>query len=94
MEMRATGVEMGTAYPVNLGSKVAPDLRHEPARIGFEVRQLPTIFGIHDQAEMVPVSAAPINEGAAVSGVTGPIEELLSLAVLTGAIALNVADMG
>src|SRR5262249_6753217 len=90
VNMWAPGVVMLGRDPVDPRAEVALDPLHQVAGVGFHALQLAPIFGGEDDAEMMPVALAALDEAGAVGAVQFAIEHGYPLAVAARAVALDV----
>ena len=93
MRVRMLRVVMIDRDPIETGVEVGFHPRHHSAHIGFEVGQLGTVLGRHDDPKLMTVPLAALQEGLAVRGVGLGAVELAGLAVAIDALALNVGHM-
>ena len=92
--VRVAGVVVIDRDPVEPGSEVGLHRLHQVAGGLPQVGQLYAFLGGDDEAELVAVVAAPVEEGAAVLGVALGRIDLSLLAVAVDAIALQIAQVG
>jgi hypothetical protein len=86
------GVEVVDGDPVQPGVEVLFHLPHQVADEGLQVRQSGAVLGRDDEAELVRVALAAVQEGAAVGLVAGGVIEPARQAVPGDAVALDVAQ--
>ena len=92
--VRVAGVVVIDRDPVEPGAEVRLHRLHQVAGGLPQVGQLYAFLGGDDEAELVAVVAAPVEEGAAVHGVALGGINLSLLAVAVDAIALQIAQVG
>ncbi|VTZ25775.1 hypothetical protein MPC1_2590002 [Methylocella tundrae] len=92
--VRVAGVVMIDRDPVELGAEVGFHHLHQVAGSLPQVGQLDAFLGGDDEAELVAVVAAPVEEGAAALRVALGGIDLPFLAVAVDAIALQIAQVG
>lgn len=91
--MRSTSVVVRAGDPVQGRAQVCFNPFHEVSGEGLEVVQVPPVLRVHDQAEMVPVAVGAIDEGLRVGRIRLCVEDLAALALSSGAVALDVAEV-
>ena len=94
MHMGMAGVVVIDRDPIEPRAEVGFHPAHEVAGIGREVREFRTVLGRDDEAELVAVVLAAIEEGVAIGAIIGGGIELAALAVAGRAVTLDVAQMG
>jgi hypothetical protein len=93
MDMRMAGVVVIDGDPIELRAKVGLDLRHQLAGVAGEVGKIGGVLGRDDEAELVAIVLAAIEEGVAIGAILRRRIELAALAVAGGAVALDIAQM-
>ena len=79
--------------PIELRSQVTFEFAHEVAGEAGEVAELRAIFRRDDDAKLVAIVLAPIEEGIAVGPVLRRRIQPAALATARGAVALNITQM-
>jgi hypothetical protein len=80
--------------PVEPGAEILFHLSHDVAREGTQVRELVTIFRRDNESKLVAILAAAFHERAPIGCVTVGTVEPPALALESGAVALEIPDMG
>ena len=93
MNMGMAGIKMVHRGPIELRSQVSFEFAHEVAGEAREVAELRAVFGRDDEAKLVAVVLAAIEEGIAVGPVLRRRIEPAALAIARGAVALNITEM-
>jgi hypothetical protein len=92
--VRVASVVVINRDPVEPGAEVGLHRLHQVAGGLPQVGQLDAVLGGDDEAELVAVVAAPVEEGAAVLGVALGGIDLALVAVAVDAVALQIAQVG
>src|SRR5216684_5211367 len=93
MNMRMAGIKMVHRHPIELRSQVTFEFAHEVAGETGEVAKAHTVLGRDDDAKLVAVVLAAIEEGIAVGPVLRRGIQPAALAIARGAVALNITQM-
>src|SRR5450631_60926 len=93
MGVRLAGVMVIDRDPVQLGSEVHFHLLHQLAGNLARVGQLHTILGGDDEAELMPVTASPLQKSAAILDVALGRIDLALRAILGHAVPLEVTQV-
>src|SRR5450631_1561816 len=93
MCVRVSGVVVIDRDPVELGSEVAFHLLHQITGGLARVGQLSTVLGRDDEAELMPVIAAPVQESAAIFNIALGRIDLALRTILRYAISFEVTQM-
>src|SRR6266852_8323244 len=93
MDMGMAGVEVIHRHPIELRSQVSFDLAYEVAGEAREVAELRAVLRRDDDAKLVAVVLAAIEEGIAVGPVLRRRIQPAALAIARGAVALNITEM-
>src|SRR5712691_10680547 len=93
MNMRMAGIEMVHRHPIELRSRVSFEFAHEVAGEAGQVSELRALLRRDDDAKLVAVVLAAIEEGVAVGPVLRRRIEPAALAIARGAVALNITQM-
>ena len=93
MNMRMAGIKMVHLHPIELRSQVTFEFAHEVAGEAGEVAEAHTVLGRDDDAKLVAVVLAAIEEGIAVGPVLRRGIQPAALAIARGAVALNITQM-
>jgi len=81
MDMGMAGVVVIDRDPIEPCAEIGFDLGQEVARIGREVGKISAVFGRDDEAELVAIVGAALDEGRAVGAVLAGRIELAAIAV-------------
>jgi len=92
--MRMAGVLMIDRDPIETRLEVRLHLSHEVAREGFEIGHFIGIIRCHNEAELMPIVTAPLNECLAISVVLKGRIGLSFLAVAIDPVPFEIAQMG
>ena len=92
MNMRMTGI-MVHRDPIELRSQVSFEFAHEVAGEAGEVAELRAVLGRDDDAKLVAVVLAAIEEGIAVGPDLRRRIQPAALTIARGAVALNITQM-
>src|SRR5216684_2481881 len=93
MDMGMAGIKMVHRDPIELRSQVSFDLAYEVAGEAREVAELRAVLRRDDDAKLVAVVLAAIEEGIAVGPVLRRRIQPAALAIARGAVALNITEM-
>src|SRR6266851_5017341 len=93
MNMRMAGIKMVHRDPIELRSQVSFEFAHEVAGKAGEVAEAHTVLGRDDDAKLVAVVLAAIEEGVAVGPVLRRGIQPAALTIARGAVALNITQM-
>src|SRR5690606_1211604 len=93
-DMGMAGVVVIDRDPIEPSAEIGFHLGHEVARIGREVGKIGAILARDDEAELVAILRAALDEGSTAVAVLAGRIELAALALARGAVALDVAQMG
>ena len=93
MNMRMTGIKMVHRDPVELRSQVTFEFGHEVAGEAGEVAELRAVLRRDDDAKLVAIVLAAIEEGIAVGPILRRRIKPPALAIARGAVALNITEM-
>src|SRR6266581_781809 len=93
MNMGMAGIKMVHRDPIELRSQVTFEFRHEVAGEATEVAELRAVLRRDDDAKLVAVVLAAIEEGIAVGPVLRRRIQPAALAIARGAVALNITQM-
>ncbi len=93
MNVRMAGIKMVHRHPIELRSQVTFKFVHEVAGEAGEVAELRAVLRRDDDAKLVAVVLAAIEEGIAVGPVLRRRIQPAALAVARGAVALNITQM-
>src|SRR5713101_4223886 len=93
MNMRMAGIKMVHRDPIELRSQVSFDLAYEVAGEAGEVAEAHTVLRRNDDAKLVAVVLAAIEEGIAVGPVLRRRIQPAALAIARGAVALDITQM-
>jgi hypothetical protein len=93
MNMRMTGIKMVHRDPVELRSQVTFEFGHEVAGEAGEIAEAHTVLRRDDDAKLVAVVLAAIEEGVAVGPILRRRIQPAALAIARGAVALNITQM-
>ena len=93
MNMRMAGIKMVHRDPVELRSQVTFEFAHEVAGEAREIAEAHTVLRRDDDAELVAIVLATIEEGIAVGPVLRRRIKPPALAIARGAVALNITQM-
>ena len=93
MDMRIIGIPVIDRDPVEFGSEIALDIRHQLACEGSQVGHLSRILRRNDEAEVMPIFLASFSEGAFIGDVRSRIEHTGVCAIAGDAIPLQIADV-
>src|SRR5258707_6334377 len=91
--MRMAGVVVVDGDPIELGAEILLHLCHQPADEGFEIFVLDTVLGRDDEAELMAVAVAALEESLAVHPVLLRAIELPGLTITGQAVALAIAQL-
>ena len=91
--MRMAGVVVIDGDPIEPRAEILLHLAHEPAGEILEVVVLDRVLGGDDEAELVPVAVASLEEGPAVRLVQLRVVEVAGQALAGDAVALEIAEM-
>src|SRR5260370_21752507 len=90
MNMRMTGIKMVHRHPVELRSQVTFEFGHEIAGEAGQVAELRAVLRRDDDAKLMAIVLAAIEEGIAVGPVLRRRIQPAALAIARGAVALNI----
>ena len=93
MNMGMAGIKMVHRDPIELRSQVSFEFAHEVAGEAGEVAEFRTVLRRDDDAELVAIVLATIEEGIAVGPVLRRRIKPPALAIARGAVALNITQM-
>src|SRR6266849_6963760 len=93
MNMGMAGIKMVHRDPVELRSQVTFEFAHEVAGEAREIAEGHTVLRRDDDAELVAIVLATIEEGIAVGPILRRRIQPAALAIARGAVALNVTQM-
>src|SRR5216683_6789170 len=93
VNMGMAGIKMVHRDPIELRSQVSFEFAHEVAGEAGQVAELRTILRRDDDAKLVAVVLAAIEEGVAVGPVLRRRIQPAALAIARGAVALNITQM-
>ena len=93
VDVRMAGVEMVHRDPVELRAEVSFELAHQVAGEAGQVAELRAFLRRDDDAKLVAIVLAAIEEGIAVGPVLRRRIEPTALAIARGAVALNITQM-
>src|SRR5258708_1524814 len=93
MNMGMAGIKMVHRDPIELRSQVSFEFAHEVAGKAGEVAEAHTVLGRDDDAKLVAVVLAAIEEGIDVGPVLRRGIQPAALAIARGAVALNITHM-
>src|SRR5467141_656481 len=93
MNMRMAGIKMAHRDPIELRSQVSFEFGHEVAGEAGEVAKRRAVLRRDDDAKLVAVVLAAIEEGVAVGPVLRRRIQPAALAIARGAVALNITQM-
>src|SRR5229473_4913523 len=93
MNMRMAGIKMVHRDPIELRSQVTFEFAHEVAGEAGEVAEAHTVLRRDDDAKLVAIILAAIEEGIAVGPVLRRRIQPAALAIARGAVALNITEM-
>jgi hypothetical protein len=79
--------------PIQLRAEVALHLPHQVSGEGAQIGHLESIVRRNDEPEMMPVTGAPLSEGASVAILPIGVEHARRLTLLGDAIALEIAQV-
>src|SRR5216683_1278830 len=93
MNMRMAGIKMVHRDPIELRFQVTFEFAHEVAGEAREITEAHTVLRRDDDAELVAIVLATIEEGIAVGPVLRRRIQPAALAIARGAVALNITQM-
>jgi hypothetical protein len=93
MNMGMAGIKMVHRHPIELRSQVSFEFAHEVAGEARQVAELRALLGRDDDAELVAIVLATIEEGIAVGPVLRRRIQPAALTIARGAVALNITEM-
>src|SRR5712664_1651930 len=93
MNMRMAGIKMVHRDPIELRSQVTFEFAHEVAGEAREITEAHTVLRRDDDAELVAIVLATIEEGIAVGPVLRRRIQPAALTIARGAVALNITEM-
>ena len=93
MAVRVAGVEVIDRDPVEPGAEILFHLPHHVAGEAAQVREPVAILGRDDEAELVAIPLAALDQGPPIHPVAVRSIELAASAIAGGAVALQVAEM-
>src|SRR6266700_1657458 len=93
MNMRMAGIKMVHRHPIELRSQVTFEFAHEVAGEAGQVSELRALLRRDDDAKLMAIVLAPIEEGIAVGPVLRRRIQPAALAIARGAVALNITQM-
>src|SRR6266849_6216456 len=93
MNMGMAGIKMVHRHPIELRSQVSFDLAYEVAGEAGQVSELRAVLRRDDDAKLVTIVLAAIEEGIAVGPVLRRRIQPAALAIARGAVALNITKM-
>src|SRR6267142_24514 len=93
MNMRMAGIKMVHRDPIELRSQVTFEFAHEVAGEAREITEAHTVLRRDDDAELVAIVLATIEEGIAVGPILRRRIQPAALAIARGAVALNITQM-
>src|SRR6266852_3230483 len=93
VNMRMAGIKMVHRDPIELRSQVSFEFAHEVAGEAGQVAEAHTVLRRDNDAELVAIVLAAIEEGIAVGPVLRRRIKPPALAIARGAVALNITEM-
>src|SRR5216683_2198547 len=93
MNMGMAGIKMVHRDPIELRSQVSFEFAHEVAGEAGEVAEAHTVLRRDDDAKLVAIVLAAIEEGIAVGPVLRRRIQPAALTIARGAVALNITEM-
>src|SRR5712675_1041923 len=93
MNMGVAGIKMVHRDPIELRSQVSFEFAHEVAGVAREITEAHTVLRRDDDAKLVAIVLAAIEEGNAVGPVLRRRIQPAALAIARGAVALNITQM-
>ena len=93
MNMRMAGIKMAHRDPIELRSQVSFEFAHEVAGEAGEVAEAHTVLRRDDDAKLVAVVLAAIEEAIAVGPVLRRRIQPAALAIARGDVTLNITQM-
>ncbi len=87
------GVVMVDGDPIEPGIEIGLHARHQPPRHALQIVIGGAVIGRDDEAELMPVAVAALQEGAAIGAIMRGIIELAGQPFAGDAIALQIAQM-
>src|SRR5882672_6524939 len=93
MDMGMAGIKMVHRDPIELRSQVTFEFAHEVAGEAREITEAHTVLRRDDDAELVAIVLATIEEGIAVGPILRRRIQPAALAIARGAVALNITEM-
>src|SRR5229473_1680664 len=93
MNMGMAGIKMVHRHPIELRSQVFFELTHEVAGEAREIAELRAFLRRDDDAKLVAVVLAAIEEGIAVGPILRRRIQPAALTIARGAVALNITEM-
>ena len=94
VDVRVLGIPVPDRDPVEPGAEIVRGARHQLARECLQVGELARVVGRDDEAEMVTVAVAALDERASVRRLTRGVEQPSGGAIARDAVALEIADVG
>ncbi len=91
--VRMTGIEMVDRDPVELRAEVLFHRRHQPAHERLQIGIEFSFLRRNDEAKLVPVIRAAVEEGRAVSDILARVVELARLALTRDPVTLDIFEM-
>jgi hypothetical protein len=94
VRMRMAGVVVVDGDPIELGAEILFHLKHEPSGQRLQIRVLDRFLGGDDEAELVAVAIASIEETRPLDAILLGVIEGARFSVSRDAIALQVSKVG
>lgn len=91
--VRPLRIEVIDRDPVELGSEVPLDLRHQPPDIGLQVGIFRAVLGRDDEAELVAVASRALEEIVAIGAVSLGAVKFTGQSLARNPVTLNVAHV-
>ncbi|MEM1363713.1 MAG: hypothetical protein AAGF94_18765 [Pseudomonadota bacterium] len=88
------GIVMIDGNPIELGAEVLFHLRHQRARVLFQVAKLVSVFRRHDHPELMTIIFAARDECSIITMITIWTIEIAAVAITINTIPLDVFQVG